>query len=320
MTGLVERRVKAAVLEEFRHPFKVGETTIRVPEDWVEVEVKAVGVCGRDLVVWKGGFQNLRKPLILGHEVFGIHNGRPVTVIPGIRVEECVRAGGECPGYAVLGEHVPGGYADRIYVPRENIYPLPDDEFEKYAAATCGVATIIHASAVAGIRAGEKVLVTGATGGVGIHGIQYLLNLGARVYAMTRSEEKARVLEGLGAIPVTSPDFYKNQGRMDVVLEIVGAPTFNTSMRSLRLGGRMVLIGNITGEPVTIERQALFVMREIHLHGSAAFTPEEWIAAIKVIGRGAIRPFYKAYRLDEINEAYKVALEGKRIGRVILKP
>lgn len=318
--GLVERGVRAAVLYGPRQEFRVEETTVRVPENWVEVQVGAVGVCGRDLVVWKGGFPNLRFPLILGHEVFGYYEGRPVAVIPGLSVEECRRAGGSCPGYAVLGEHVPGGYADRVYVPRENIVPLPDSDLVKYAAAACGVATMMHASGVARVRAGERVLVTGATGGVGIHGVQYLLNLGARVYAYTRSPEKARVLEELGAEPVMEEGFYRKTGRMDVAMEIVGAATIDMSLRSLRPGGRLVLIGNVEGEPVTITRPALFVMREIHMHGSAAFTPEEWVAAIRVIGRGVIRPFYTVYRLDDINEAYRAALEGRRIGRIVLTP
>ncbi len=317
---LVERRVRAAVLESFRSPFKVVETTVRVPEDWVEVRVRAVGVCGRDLVVWKGGFPNLRTPLILGHEVFGEYEGVPVSVFPGLSVEECRRAGGECPGYAILGEHVPGGYADRVYVPRSNLIPLPDRDYRKYAAATCGVATIMHASSVAGIRPGERVLVTGASGGVGVHGLQYLINLGVEVIALTRSEEKARILEGLGARAVTRPDFYREMGRVDAVLELVGARTINWSMRALRQKGRLVLVGNVTGEQVIIERPALLVMREISLHGTAAFTPKEWRSAIQVISRGIIKPFYKVYDLDEINEAYEAALKGERVGRIVLEP
>ncbi len=320
MSSLVERRVRAAVLRSFRGEFSIEDFTVRVPEDWVEVEVKAVGMCGRDLVVWKGGFPNLKLPLILGHEIYGLYKGKPVGVYPAVRVEECRRIGASCPGYAVIGEHVPGGYADRVYVPRENLVPLPNSDFESYAAAVCGVATMMHSASVIGVKPGEKVLVTGATGGVGIHGIQYLQLLGARVYAYTRSPEKAEALKSLGVEPVTNPDFYKETGRMDAVMEIVGAPTINMSMRTLRVGGRLVLIGNITGEPVTIERPALFVMRELIMTGTAAYTPQEYAAAVRLVGRGVIKPFYKTYLLSRINEAIRDALEGKRIGRIVLKP
>jgi len=315
-------RVRAAVLRGFLSPFEVGWFESEVPDDWVPVEVKAVGVCGRDVVVWRGGFRNLKPPLVLGHEVFGVHGGKPVGVFPAIVPRECLarRASAlECP-YQILGENAPGGYADRVYVPPWLLVELPDDEYEKYAASVCGVATMIHASRTAGVGPGSRVLVTGASGGVGVHGVQYLKLLGAEVYAYTRSPEKARMLESLGVKAVTRPDFYEEEGRVDVVIEMVGATTVNWSMRALRPGGHLVLVGNVTGEVVTIERPALFIMRELHMHGSAAYDLEEYKTAIRLVGEGHIKPFYKTYPLAEVNEAYRDVTEGRLVGRAVLKP
>ena len=132
--------------------------------------------------------------------------------------------------------------------------------------------------------------------------------------------EKARILRELGLHAVTSLDFYRREGRVDAVMELVGGPTINESMRSLRPGGTLVLVGNITGEPIVIRRPALLVMREISIRGSAAYTPEEWLEAIRIVAEGRVKPFYRAYPLEEVNEAYRDALEGGRIGRVILRP
>jgi len=321
-------RVRGAILESFRAPFRIGDFEYQVPDDWVEVEVKAVGVCGRDLVVWKGGFRNLRPPLLLGHEVFGYADGEPVGVYPAIVVsEECRRRMDSDPGAVcdvgealVLGEQLPGGYADRVYVPEWNLVRLPDEDFDKYAAAVCGVATLMHASRVARVAAGDRVLVTGASGGVGIHGVQYLRLIGAEVYAYTRSKERARVLESLGVNAVTSLSFYREAGRVDAVMELVGKYTFNDSMRALRPRGRMVLIGNISGEPVPIERPALLVMRELEIHGSAAFSKKEYEAAVRLVGSGVVKAFYKTFRLDEVNEAYRIVGSGEILGRAVLKP
>ncbi|MEB3851778.1 MAG: zinc-binding dehydrogenase [Desulfurococcales archaeon] len=315
-------RFRAAVLTRFGAPFEVRVVEVEPPEEWVPVEVRAVGVCGRDVVVWRGGFRNLRPPLILGHEVFGYHDGEPVGVFPAVIPEECVDRPGsslECP-YQILGEHVAGGYAERVYVPPWLLVRLPDSDFPKYAASVCGVATMIHAARVAGIGPGSRVLVTGASGGVGVHGIQYLALLGARVYAYTRSPEKAELLESLGVRAVTSLDFYRSEGRVDAVVELVGARTINESMRALRPGGNLVLVGNVTGEPVAIERPALFVMREIHMHGSAAYDIHEYRAAVKLAASGAIRPFYRAYSLEEINNAYRDVLSGSLVGRAVITP
>ncbi len=321
-------KVKGAILEEFRKPFVIKEFEYQVPSDWVEVTVKAVGVCGRDMVVWKGGFRNLKPPLLLGHEIFGYANNEPVGVFPAIVVSEDCRRRMEldpssiCDVYeaVILGEMRPGGYADKVYVPEWNLIHLPDDEFEKYAAATCGVATLMHASRAARVSSGERVLVTGASGGVGIHGSQYLRLIGAEVFGYTRSPERARILQKLGINAVNNLMFYKETGKVDVVMELVGKYTFNDSIRSLKPKGRMVLIGNISGEIIPIERPALLVMRELEIHGSAAFTKREYEAAIKLIGEGVIKPFYKKYKLYDINQAYSEALKGELLGRAVLIP
>ncbi len=318
-------KVLAAVLERFNGPFSIREVDLNVRPNDVVVNVKSVGVCGRDVVVWRGGFRNLRPPLILGHEVFGEVDGRPVAVFPAEVDEYCLteHSGSEnlCESYSILGEGRPGGYATRIAVPRWNLIELPDRDYDRYAAAACGVATFIHASKVAAVTRESRVLVTGATGGVGIHGVQYLSKVvGAEVYAYARNLEKAKALEGLGVHTVTDFSFYKKEGRVDAVIEVVGGPTINNSILALRPQGTLVLVGNVTGEEIRLQRPALVVMRELKITGSAAYTKAEYEEAIRLIHEGLIRPFYRAYRLEEVNEAYRDIVEGRVLGRAVLRP
>ncbi len=310
-------KVKAAVLPDFRSRFMIKEVELEAPDDWVLVDVKYVGICGRDVVVWKGGFKNLKPPLILGHEVFGYYKGTPVAVFPGVKSKECERTD-LCEAFSVLGEQVPGGYANRVAVPEWNIIALKDHDLVKYAASACGVATFVHVAKILGIKEGDRVLVTGASGGVGIHGIQHLKLLGAEVYAFTRDKSKAKIIEKLGVNVVTDFDFYRSVGRMDHVIELVGARTLNESMRSLRFKGSIALVGNVTGEPIFIERPALFIMRELKMTGSAAYSKEEYIEALNEIEKGYIRPFYKLYNFYDINDAYEDVLSSMIIGRAIL--
>lgn len=319
-------RFKAAVLREYMAPFSIEEVDITPPEQgWVPIRVKAVGVCGRDVVVWRGGFPNLRPPLLLGHEVFGEYKGQAVGVYPGIGPAHCAENVATCTEYRVLGEHYPGGYAEYVYVPRENLVELPSREYERFAAGVCGVATFMHAARVAGLGAGSKVLVTGASGGVGIHGVQYLLHMGVEVYAVTRSEEKARILEDIGAEPVLAEKGFgvklaREKGRVDAVFEVVGAATINESIRALKPRGVLVLIGNVEGKPITLSRPALLVMREYRVTGSAAFTLSEYRAAIRFVAGPWFKPFYRVYGLGEVNEAYRDITGGRLLGRAVLRP
>ncbi|MCE4614206.1 MAG: zinc-binding dehydrogenase [Desulfurococcales archaeon] len=310
-------KFKAAIIEEYRKPFVVKR--IEVPDElrkgWVRVRVRAVGMCGRDLVVWKGGFPNLRPPIIPGHEIFGELNGEPVSVYPAIL--DC--SAGECKTL-ILGENLPGGYAEYVDIPTGNIVKLATREYEKYAASVCGVATLIHASKIAGIKTGDSALVTGGTGGVGIHGIQYLISMGVKVYAYTRRIEHNSLLESLGAIPVNNLLFYKEYGKVDYVFENVGAPVVNDSLRGLKQRGTLVLIGNTEGTPITLYRPAMIVQRELVIKGSMAFTPNEWVEAIRLVEDGKIKPIYKAFRLEDINYAIENVLKGRRVGRIVLLP
>ncbi len=318
-------RVRAAVLRSFRQAFTIEDVDLPDPgPDSAIVDVRAVGVCGRDLVVWRGGFRGLKPPLILGHEVFGSYRGKPVGVYPGLVGGDCMTGNGcfdvaSCSDYRILGEGVPGGYATRVAVPGWNLVELPDDDYAKYAAAVCGVATYIHASRVAGLEEGSRVLVVGAAGGVGVHGVQYLREvLGARVVGYTRSPEKARVLRSLGVEVAGDPLGYRSMGRVDYVIDNVGAPTVNWSMRWLKPGGTLVLVGNVTGEPVVVERPALLVMREYRITGSAAYDKREYTEAVRLVGENVIKAFYRTYRLEEVNKAYNDVSEGRVLGRAVL--
>src|SRR5258706_304353 len=129
-------------------------------------------------------------------------------------------------------------------------------------------AAFLHCTAAVALRAlrrhgrltaGQTVVMTGATGGVGIHALQVAKILGARVIAVTSSERKVDALRAAGAddVVVSTGAFHRDvmsrtDGGADVALELVGAPTFNSSLRSLRMGGRLALVGNVTAERVEL--------------------------------------------------------------------
>lgn len=315
-----EIKALAAVLEEFGRPLSLKEVEIG---DGLQLRVGAAGICGRDIVIWRGGFRNLTPPLVMGHEIYGEVEGNPFGIYGVETCGKCqyCRVGKEnlCENSRFFGEKRPGGYATFVTVTRGSLFPLPDRNYEGYAAAVCPLATAIHASNLAGVKKGDSVLVTGAGGGVGIHTVQYLKSLGAKVVAHT-SPPKVEVVSKYSDQVVVGPNFSKEVKDVDHVFELVGAETINESLRSLKREGTLVLIGNVTGKEISISRPALSIMREHRIVGSAAYNRLEVLRAVKLIHEGTVRPVYRSFSLQEVNRALDAVSKGEVLGRAVLIP
>src|SRR5262245_39789423 len=195
-------------------------------EDWPEpqvtpdhalVRVRAAGVCFRDVVDRRGGFPLMKRPVIPGHEFAGevVAVGAGVSHLRvGVRVANVHRAAcGACEpcrageearclrSLEVFGLTVDGGYAEKVLAHAGCLVALPDDlAFERacFLACTAGVALRALRNR-ARLQAGESVLITGASGGVGLHALQVARALGARTLAVTGSPAKAEALRRAGA-------------------------------------------------------------------------------------------------------------------------
>ncbi|GGP21969.1 alcohol dehydrogenase [Thermocladium modestius] len=313
------RKTLAAVLHEYNKPLSLEYIDLEPGPGEAIINVKASGVCGRDIVIWRGGFK-LNPPLVLGHEVFGELNDKPVGVYGAVTCGKCdyCRTGREnlCNELTFLGEGRLGGYAEAVAVPTRNIFELPDEQFEKYAAATCPLATSIHAARLADPR-GRKVMVTGAGGSVGMHMIQYLKTLGAKVIAVTSSGKKPKVEKYADEVVLEGQRY---PGKVDIVYDNVGAPTINEGLRSLDKEGTLVLIGNVEGQEIVLKRPALTIMREQRIVGSAAYTSAEVREAVKLIHDGAINTEFIPYKLKDVNKAIDDVINRRVLGKAVLIP
>jgi D-arabinose 1-dehydrogenase-like Zn-dependent alcohol dehydrogenase len=230
------------------------------------------------------------------------------------------------------GQTVDGGYAEQMALWTSSLVRVPD-------AVDLAEASFIHCTAAVALRAlgkharlqaGETVVLTGATGGVGVHAIQVARILGARVIAVTTSPDKAerlRALVGLGSdeLLVAREAWHKEVlartgGGADVALELVGAPTFNSALRSLRFGGRLAVVGNVTTERVDVNPGYL-ITREIAVCGSASATRAELAESLEWVASGKLRPIVAARRPLAEAVAAQDALAAKSIlGRQVLIP
>ncbi|HET9094792.1 MAG TPA: zinc-binding dehydrogenase [Solirubrobacteraceae bacterium] len=178
------------------------------------------------------------------------------------------------------------------------------------------------------LRAGERLLVHGAAGGVGVAAVQLGRAAGARVTATVRNAKLRDGVASLGA-SVLSPDDFIDEGPFDVILELVGAPNIRDDLRALHTGGRVSVIG--TGAGATVEEfpLGLLMARRGRIHGSTLrgrSLEEKALAAravehsvLPLFATGALRvPVHRTYPLDRVAEAYAAFAAGGKLGKIVL--
>ena len=311
------------------------------------IEVKAVALNHLDLWVRQGipGLK-LAMPHIGGSDVAGVVAavgeevdetwvGRRVVINPSLgcgRCEQCL-AGQQClcVRFGVFGEHTPGGLAEYAVAPATNLYPIPDD----FGFAEAAVVPLVYQTAwralmgQARLRAGERVLIIGAGGGVASAAIQIARLAGAYVYAVTSTPEKERRAIELGAdetINYRAVDFSKELWRrtgkrgVDVVLENVGPATWAGSVRSLAKGGRLVTFGATTGRFAETDLNLLF-WNQISLIGSTMANDAEFRAVMDLVFRRRLRPVVdRVMPLREGAAAQRLFEAGEQFGKIVLEP
>ena len=327
---------------------EVPEPELR-PAD-VLIRVAACGVCYHDVVVRNGVFRTrVHLPLIPGHEVSGIvEKVGPATrrVKVGDRVctvqrryvcgqcREC-RSGREvmCPYQEFMGDaHLNGGYAELVAVAEDCVAVVPDGvALDQASIVACAVGVQLNAIRDVGkLRLGESVLITGANGGQGVHGLQIARASGAHVIGITSSQAKADALRELGAHDVAviphGADFSAEvrkftDGRgVDVVIDNVGTAVFESVRRSFAPHGRWVMVGALTGEKAGFNPAQMFI-NDISLLSAVSCTRAQLEDALLLVKRGIVRPLVvQRLALADAADAH-ARLEREGIGgRMILQP
>jgi len=338
--------MKAAIFEEFGGPevLRVVEVERPVPGvGEVLVRVRAASLNHLDLWVRRGlpiettmphiGGSDIAGEVVeVGEGVRGIGVGTRVVVDPSIGCGGCewCRAGEVplCPDYKIIGEHTQGGFAEYVVVPAANLLPIPDGfPYELAAAAPLVFLTAWRGLITRGrLRAGEDVLVTGASGGVATAAIQIAKYAGARVFAVTTTENVERVRE-LGAEVVydrTQVDFsreiWKDTGKrgVDLTLDSVGAATWTGNLRALARGGRLVVYGATTGALAETDLRLLF-WKQIELIGTTMSNRNEFETVMRLVFRGELKPVVDVVLpLEQIREAHERLEAGEQFGKVVI--
>jgi NADPH:quinone reductase-like Zn-dependent oxidoreductase len=340
--------MRAAVFHEFGGPEVIRIEELPRPEPAageVLLTVRAAALNHLDLWVRRGLPIQTTMPHIGGSDIAGVVTGVGTNVSPlwqNARVvvdpslscgtcEWCQR--GEvslCVDYRIIGEHTQGGFAEFVCVPAANLYRIPEAfDFATAAAAPLPYLTAWRALTTrARLKAGESVLITGASGGVATAGIQIAKHHGARVYAVTTGDNVQRVRD-LGADVIYdreqvdySREIWRDTAKrgVDVILDSVGTPTWQSNLRCLARLGRIIVYGATAGPMAESDLRVIF-WKQLEILGTTMSTPAEFRAVMDLVFSGKLQPVVDTVmRLDDAAQAHERLEQGKQFGKIVLTP
>jgi NADPH:quinone reductase-like Zn-dependent oxidoreductase len=328
---------------EFRTDLPVPDV---VHDDDVRIRVRAAALNHLDLFVVSGlPGVTIVPPWVLGADVAGVIDavgsnvselsvGDYVVVNPGLSDRTCeyCRAGEQplCPRYRILGEHAPGTMADYIVVPAVNVRAIPSTISAEQAAAFTLTTLTAWRMVVTRVRvqANDNVLIWGIGGGVALAALQICKQIGARVWAVSSSDEKLRRAGEMGAdellnrktVDVAAAIRARTAKRgVDVVIDNVGADTWAQSLRALGRRGRLVTCGATSGPMVETDVRRLF-WNQWTISGSTMGNDAEFGAVVNELRAGRLLPVVDSvFPLAEGRAAFERLQSGQQFGKVVVR-
>ncbi len=306
----------------------------------VLIRVRAVSLNFRDMSVTKGSYgRGLKLPLIplsdgagevveLGDGVTRVKKGDRVA---GIFMQSWL-AGGitEADSKSALGGAIDGMFAEYVVLHENGLVHVPEHlSYEEGATLPCAAVTAWHALISAGqLKAGDTVLVQG-TGGVSIFALQFAKMTGARVIATSSSDEKIEKVRALGAAETinykATTDWEKAVRTLaggigaDHIVEVGGAGTLGRSLKAVRSGGQISLIGVLTGGAGEVNPVPVLV-RSIRLQGIYVGSRAMFEDMNRAISLHQMRPVIdRVFAFEEAREAYGLMERGGHFGKIVVR-
>jgi acryloyl-coenzyme A reductase len=342
--------MKAVVLEQTGGPENLAYQDFPTPEitdpHHVLIKIKACGVAYRDIIERRGGHPLLQTPIIQGHEFAGeivaagdkVRRWKTGDRVINRYTDSC-GACDECVGgderrciqlTQMYGLVTNGGYAEYALVHERGLERLHDAiPYEQGACIMSAVSVAYHnVRNRIEVRPGETVLVTGASGGVGMAVLQCLKLIGATAWAVTSSEDKTEVLKEMGADHVIVNDgssIHKEVRAIspmgiDAAVDCVGSATLGSVLKSMKRIGRVAVIGTINPEPLSLKLGTL-VVNGLTIKGSDGNTRQAMRESMELVAAGKIKiRIDKTLPLEKAADAHRMLENREAVGRIVLVP
>lgn len=299
----------------------------------VKVKLKAAGLNHRDLFI--PDRHNPKDPdVILGSDGAGvvvavgdgvdeIDEGDEVIINPGLGWEK--NSPVPPAGFQIVGFPGDGTFAETIVVPAENAVKKPENlTFEEASVIGLAGLTAYRSLFTRGqLRRGQTVFIPGIGGGVATFLLKFAKAAGARVIVSSRSESKRQTAIELGADRALADeeDWIEavEDENVDLVIESVGAATFNRSLGVLKKGGTIVIFGSSTGDKIEFDLRSFFY-GQYNLLGSTMGSAEEFLEMVSFVNEHSIKPIMdEVYSFDDIQKAFAHLRDSSQFGKISLR-
>lgn len=318
--------MKALVLEETNTPLIYKE--VEHPLESVGhqiVELRAAALNHRDVWIRKGQYARIKLPVILGSDGAGFAGDRPVIINPGMQWGDRMDVQGD--DFHILGMPTNGTFAQRVSVPDNQIYDMPEHlSFEEAASIPLAGVTAWRAVVTQGqVRPTDRALITGIGGGVAQWAMQFALSKGAHVSVTSGTPaklERAMQAGAHGGYDYHDVEWTKHareEGGFDLVIDGAGGTGLAQVMKICNPGARLVIYGGTAGPIPALSPQVLF-WKQLHIIGSTMGSPSDFQDMITWIRDQRIVPILdRVFPLEEGSAAFDRMSEGLQFGKIILQ-
>jgi len=331
--------MKAGVLRGVGEPVRYEEVPKPDAEPgWAIVKLEYAALNHRDVWIRKGQYAGLKFPIIPGSDGSGtVESGEGEGIDAWIGKPAIIdaalgwgsrEAAQDLTGFSILGLPMDGTFAEYVKVPIENLAERPDHLDAKSASALplAGLTAYRALFSRGKLEAAQRVLITGAGGGVAAFSVEMAVAAGAEAWVSSSSKAKIETAVGLGAKGGAnyreegwSKDLKGRAGEFDLIIDGAGGADYGNLLDLARPGGTIVSYGATTGNVPSLELRRLF-WKQLNLCGSTMGSPRDFQAMTEFVGRHRIVPHVdREFSLEQANDALDWMEQSQQMGKIVLR-
>jgi NADPH:quinone reductase-like Zn-dependent oxidoreductase len=319
--------MRALSLNALHQPLEYTQTADPIPaKGEVVVQLHAAALNHRDVYITQGLYAGIKYPVILGSDGAGTCRGKDVIINPALDWGDNPAFQGK--NFQILGMPTNGTFAEAVAVPKQNIFPKPEHLTWEQAAALplAGLTAWRALFTRCGLRAGERVLVSGIGGGAALFALTFAVAAGAEVWVTSGNAGKIAHAIGLGAkggVNYKEADWDKqlkrDAGGFDVVIDSAGGDGFPALVGLCNPGARIGIFGGTVGKINGLSPQIVF-WKQIGIYGSTMGSPADFKGMLKFVNQHKIVPVVDSVLpLKDGNTAIQRMAQGEQFGKLVLK-